>query len=68
MYVRILGDQGWPIGTNNKSVVDWIYFGNVSTNNSCSIQNMVFTPDWFIMDEQHLASYQINGTLEYSSC
>ncbi|MBN1646147.1 hypothetical protein JW868_03870 [Candidatus Woesearchaeota archaeon] len=64
--LRILGDQGEPIGTNIKSVIDYIYFSEVNTTRWCNIQNMEFVPDWFMLDTGHVGIYQINGTLEYS--
>jgi hypothetical protein len=55
---------------NDKSVVDYIYFSNRTTSNKCSIQNMVYVPDWFKVDttDNHLAFYEIQGNLDYINC
>lgn len=48
----------------DRSIVDYIYFGSQTTNNSCSVQNM---PSWFEIDDNHIIDYEIDE-LSYSSC
>ncbi|MBC8494876.1 hypothetical protein H8D36_01855 [archaeon] len=48
----------------DRSVVDYIYFGNQSTNNRCDVQNM---PNWFKIDTEHINDYEINE-LSYLNC
>lgn len=67
--LQVLADQGWVIGCNDISVVDYLYFNETETDVWCNIQNMIFTPDnWFILDTGHVDTYQINGTLEHGAC
>ncbi|NQU98676.1 hypothetical protein HQ533_04365 [Candidatus Woesearchaeota archaeon] len=47
-----------------RSIVDYIYFGNQSTNNKCNFYNM---PSWFKMDSGHLSDYEVDQ-LSYSNC
>ncbi len=65
--LRVLGDQGEPIGNNTKSVVDHIYFGNSTYLVACDIQNLEFSPDWLRLDLDHLADYEISGKLDYNT-
>ncbi len=46
------------------SVVDYLYFGNTTTNLNCEIDTM---PDWFKIDDAHINDYEINQ-LNYTSC
>jgi hypothetical protein len=48
----------------DRSLVDYIYFGNQSTTNVCTVQNM---PAWFKIDDNHLNDYEINE-LTYVAC
>ncbi|MFH1915727.1 MAG: hypothetical protein ABIJ21_00540 [Nanoarchaeota archaeon] len=67
--LQVLADQGWVISTNNRSVVDYIYFGTEDYDSYCDIQNMIFIPDnWFILDKNHSDIYQVNDTLEHNDC
>ncbi|MFH1400079.1 MAG: hypothetical protein ABIH41_01040 [Nanoarchaeota archaeon] len=66
--LQVLADQGVPID-NNRSVVDYLYFGLNDTANYCDIQNMEFPPEyWFILDKAHSDVYQVNDTLEHDDC
>lgn len=47
-----------------RSVIDYIYFGTIVTNNKCNVQNM---PSWFRIDESHIPDYEI-GELTYTDC
>lgn len=55
VYIPQLSNQG--ISTQDKSVVDYIYF---SSNNpvSCKITGM---SNWFKLDQAHLADYNVTG-------
>jgi hypothetical protein len=67
--LQVLADQGVVISDNNRSIVDYIFFGTVATNNYCNIQNMIFEPDrWFVLDDGHSEFYQINTTLTRTPC
>jgi hypothetical protein len=67
--LQVLADQGVIISENNRSVVDYIYFGDDPDVQWCSIQNMIFVPDdWFILDTDHVDLYHVNGTLDYNLC
>lgn len=67
--LQVLADQGWVIGCNDRSIVDYLYFNETETDVWCNIQNMIFQPDnWFIMDTAHVDIYHINNTLDHSPC
>ncbi|MFH1072894.1 MAG: hypothetical protein V1743_05690 [Nanoarchaeota archaeon] len=67
--LQVLADQGWTIDDNNRSVVDYIYFSETDTDNYCTIQGMVFTPNnWFILDKAHAEIYQVNTTVSHTNC
>ncbi len=69
VYLPALSDQGLVVN-NDSSVVDHIYFSNSGYNDSldrCSIQNLIYSPDWFRLDEDHLKLYEVEN-LTYSSC
>jgi hypothetical protein len=67
--LQVLADQGYIISDNNRSVVDYIYFGESDTDNYCNIQNMIFPPEnWFIIDKAHSEIYQVNTTLTHTNC
>ena len=53
-----LGDlQKQGLGVKNKTLVDYIYFGNKTTSDYCDIQGM---PYWFRIDQGHEAVYEID--------
>lgn len=62
--IGFLQDQDDIVIDSTRSVVDYIYFGNQTTNNKCSVQNM---PSWFRIDENHINDYEINE-LSYVNC
>ncbi len=47
-----------------RSLIDYIYFGNQTTTDYCSFQNMTY---WFRLDDDHLEIYQVED-LEKTSC
>jgi len=53
-----LMNQGVPI--RSRSVVDYIFFGNQSTQNY-NIKNM---PEWFKLDDEHLEVYQCEDLID----
>lgn len=62
VYLPSLSDQGIVV-KEDRSVVDYLYFSTNpdSSTDRCSIQNMVFTPDWFRIDAAHLDDYELDG-------
>ena len=68
VYLPQLSDQGIVV-KNDRSVVDHIYFSNSPGNSTdhCSISNMVYSPDWFRIDTDHLDTYKLDG-LSYTTC
>jgi hypothetical protein len=48
--------QGIPV--KERSLVDYIYFGDQTTTDYCNFQNM---PVWFRIDSEHLADYGLTG-------
>ena len=56
------------------STIDYLYFGGGTPSNqsavatACTIQNLVYVPDWFRLDAAHLPDYNITGALSYSAC
>ena len=68
VYLPALADQDITIKTD-RSVVDYIYFSASpnSTNDRCNIQNMIYTPNWFRLDQAHLAAYELD-TLTSTGC
>ncbi|MDD9952776.1 MAG: hypothetical protein OXR66_00400 [Candidatus Woesearchaeota archaeon] len=57
-------NQGLTV-TITRSHVDWLYFGSTISDDICNIQTM---PGTFKLDTEHLDTYQINGTLNYTTC
>jgi len=52
--------QAQEVPINDRSVVDYIYFGDQTTENS-NIKNM---PSWFRLDEEHLTAYECEDLTE----
>ena len=52
--------QAQEVPTRDRSVVDYIYFGDQTTTNH-NIQDM---PSWFKLDEEHLATYECEDLIE----
>ena len=50
-----LNAQG--ISLKNRSVIDYIYFGNKSTTDYCNVDNM---PSWFRIDSGHIEQYEVD--------
>lgn len=61
----MLSDQGIVVHTD-RSVVDHIYFSAAPNGSSdhCSIQGMIFAPDWFRLDDGHMDDYELDGLPE----
>ncbi len=69
VYLPDLSAQGLVVD-DNRSVVDHVYFSSLSYNKSldrCSIQGLVYSPDWFRLDDDHVSFYDVDN-LSYSSC
>ncbi|MBU3942271.1 MAG: hypothetical protein KKF74_05140, partial [Nanoarchaeota archaeon] len=52
--------QAQEVPIRDRSVVDYIYFGDQTTTNY-NIQDM---PSWFKLDKEHLATYECEGLTE----
>lgn len=63
-----LSDQGLTTH-NDRSTIDHIYFSQSPDNSSdrCSITGMIFTPNWFRVDEEHAIDYEISE-FNYTAC
>ncbi len=68
VYLPALSDQGLVV-FSDRSVVDHIYFSDVFDNSSdrCSIDGMIYSPDWFRIDGDHVDDYEL-GNLSYVPC
>jgi len=64
----LISDQGLSVLTD-RSVIDYLYFSSAPNNNSdfCTIENLVFSPDWFRLDENHYYDYEMD-VLTYINC
>jgi hypothetical protein len=60
--LEALDTQG--IAIEKKSLVDYIYFSNQTTNDFCNVTDM---PSWFRIDDNHLVVYEIDK-LKKSGC
>lgn len=53
--------QGFTI-IENKTVVDYLYFNStINTTDYCNVENLIFTPDWFVIDSNHINIYELNN-------
>lgn len=61
VYLPALSDQG-VIVKEERSVVDYIYFSENpnSATDRCNIQNMLYAPDWFRLDQAHMSDYELD--------
>jgi hypothetical protein len=62
-------DQGIVVH-DDRSVVDHRYFAATSGNTSgdrCHIQGMLYTPDWFRIDADHVDDYGL-ANLTWNPC
>lgn len=60
--LEYLNSQSLPI--YDRSLIDYIYFGNSSTNDYCNVTGM---PSWFRIDDDHIDFYEVDR-LEMLSC
>lgn len=47
-----------------KTVIDYLYFGNQTTNDRCNVEDM---PSWFRIDVPHLDDYEVDE-INYTTC
>ncbi len=67
VHLPSLSDQGIVVD-NSSSVVDHIYFSATpGSADRCTIDEMVFSPDWFKIDNGHVNDYELNG-LTFTPC
>jgi hypothetical protein len=64
-----LNEQNIPI--KQRSVIDYLYFGNQTTtgpgNDFCFVHGNPLMPDWFRLDQGHAEFYEIDA-LEKTTC
>jgi hypothetical protein len=60
--LEYLNSQSIPL--NDKSVIDYIYFSNLTSSDNCNVTGM---PSWFRIDDDHVEVYEIDR-LETLSC
>ncbi|MBD3208890.1 hypothetical protein GF367_00540 [Candidatus Woesearchaeota archaeon] len=68
VYLPALSDQGVVV-KSDRGVVDHIYFsaGPDNSTDRCQVQNMIYTPDWFRLDQGHMDDYELDN-LSSSPC
>ncbi|MBD3203091.1 hypothetical protein GF327_02255 [Candidatus Woesearchaeota archaeon] len=62
VYLDDFQKQG--LSVKNKTLIDYLYFNNITTTDYCNVENM---QDWFRIDQNHAGVYEID-ILEKDSC